>query len=269
MRKKNKEPQKIAVITGGSSGIGKVILKTLSEYGYKTICVSRSRPQDVEEIDFDFYQCDLSDSEQTESVAKNITEKYPKIDLIINNAGLGISGATELLPLESVRYVMEVDYFAPFVFTRALIPNVPKGGKIIFVSSACALFALPYRNVYCSAKTALNMLAYGLRMELYNSGINVVTICPGDVKSEFTSNRLKFEQTNERYGGRVLASQQKIDGRQNKRMDVNKVGRKITKIAVKKKRALYIVGAKYKLLYFCSRVFSQNFMLKITRKMFN
>ena len=63
MRKKNKEPQKIAVITGGSSGIGKVILKTLSEYGYKTICVSRSRPQDVEEIDFDFYQCDLSDSE--------------------------------------------------------------------------------------------------------------------------------------------------------------------------------------------------------------
>ena len=171
--------------------------------------------------------------------------------------------------MESVRYVMEVDYFAPFVFTRALLKSVPKGGKIIMLSSACALFALPYRNVYCSAKAALNMLSYGLRMELKNSGISVVTVCPGDVKSEFTANRLKFEQTNERYGNNVIESQQKIDGRQNKRMNVNKVGKKIAKIAVKKKRALYIVGAKYKLLYFCSRVFSLNFMLKVTGKMFN
>ncbi len=267
MRKNNNERQKVAVITGGSSGIGKVIIKTLNEYGYKTVCVSRIAPP--EEIECDFFQCDLSVSEQAEITAKRIADKYEKIQLIINNAGLGISGATELLPMESVRYVMEVDYFAPFVFTRALLKSVPKGGKIVMVSSACALFALPYRNVYCSAKAALNMLSYGLRMELKNSGISVVTVCPGDVKSEFTANRLKFEQTNERYGNNVIESQQKIDGRQNKRMDVNKVGKKIAKIAVKKKRALYIVGAKYKLLYFCSRVFSLNFMLKVTGKIFS
>lgn len=267
MSKKNIDKYKIAVVTGGSSGIGKVMLSELNKYGYKTVCVSRRKPN-FENTDCDFFECDLSVTEQAESTALKIREKYGKIDLVINNAGLGVSGATELLPMESVRYVMEVDYFAPFVFTRALLPAIPRGGKIVMISSACALFALPYRNVYCSAKAALNMLSFGLRMELKNSGISVVSICPGDIKSDFTANRLKYLETNERYGENVAAAQNKVDGRENKRMNVNKAAEKITKIAVKKKRALYIVGAKYKVLYFLSKIFGTNFIVKMTGKLF-
>ena len=256
---------KVAVVTGGSSGIGRELVTDLRAYGYTVACVSRSAPENA---DCDFFACDLSDRDARENTAREIATKYKNVHLLVNNAGLGVSGATELIPEESVRYVLEVDYFAPLLFTRALLPAMPAGGKIVMISSACALFALPYRNVYCSAKAALNMLAYGLRMELARSKICVVSICPGDIKSNFTAHRLKYTDTNSRYGGAVLSAQQKVDDREHKRMNLRKTGEKIAKIAVKKKKALYIVGAKYKLLYFCSRIFSQNFMLRLTRKFF-
>ncbi len=261
--KKRTTDKKTAVVTGASSGIGKEIAANLTEKGYTVVNVSRRESENT-----DFFPCDLSDPVQTENTAKQIIQKYGKIDLIVNNAGLGISGATELLPQESVRHVMEVDYFAPLLFTRALLPAVPAGGKIVMISSACALFALPYRGVYCSAKAALNMLSFGLRMELKHNQIDVVSVCPGDIRSNFTENRLKYADTNERYGKRVVGAQEKVDKREHKRMDVRKASKKISKIILKKKGALYIVGAKYKLLYFCSRVFSQNFMLKMTNKIF-
>ena len=256
---------KTAVITGASSGIGRVIASKLRSYGYQVICVSRTRP-DIEAADF--FECDLSNEEKTKETAEKIAEKYEKIDLVINNAGLGISGATELLPMESVRYVMEVDYFAPLVFTRELIPYIPRGGKIVMISSACALFPLPYRGVYCSAKSALNMLSFGLRMELSSSGITVVSVCPGDIRTEFTKNRMKYTESNDRYGESVLASQNKIDNREHKRMNAEKAGAKIAKIAAKKKGAMYIIGGKYKLLYFLSKILPERLMLKATQSMF-
>ena len=263
--KKQKKAGQVAVLTGGSSGIGREILRELTEYGYTVISVSRHAP--TEQMG-DFFACDLSDAAQTEQVARSIGEKYGHIDLLINNAGLGISGATELLPQDDIRYVCEVDYFAPLLFTRALLPYMGAGGKIVMISSACALFALPFRGVYCSAKAALNMLGFSLRMELAPAKIDVVTVCPGDIKSDFTANRLKFTDTNTRYGNAVLASQQHVDKREDKRMPVQKAGKKITKIAVKKRKALYIVGAKYKVLYFFSKIFPQNFMLRMTRSLF-
>ncbi|MDE6398858.1 MAG: SDR family oxidoreductase, partial [Clostridiales bacterium] len=187
--KKQTGKDKVAVVTGGSSGIGKELVRNLRNYGYTVVCVSRSAPENGA---CDFFACDLSDRDALSATAQKITEKYKNVHLLINNAGLGVSGATELLPEESVRYVLEVDYFAPLLFTRALLPAIPSGGKVVMISSACALFALPYRNVYCSAKAALNMLAYGLRMELARSKICVVSICPGDIKSNFTANRLKY-----------------------------------------------------------------------------
>ncbi len=265
-RKENKQ-DKIAVVTGGSSGIGAVLVKRLAYYGYKVICVSRSAPEESEECDF--FSCDLSIPERAEETAQAILAKYGKIDLLVNNAGLGVSGATELIPQESIRYVMEVDYFAPLLFTRALLPAMPRNSKIVMIGSACALFALPYRGVYCSAKAALNMLAFSLRMELKKSGITVTTVCPGDIRSRFTRSRLKYTQSNARYGDSVLAAQEKIDNREHKRMKVQSAGKKIARIAVKKKGALYIVGAKYKFLYFLSKIFPQSWMIGATNAMFN
>lgn len=267
-RGKKQTEQKTAVLTGGSSGIGRVLLQKLLKNGYRAVCISRSAPNE-EDPSVDFFACDLSDGDALKSVACAILQKYPKIDLLINNAGLGISGATELLPEEKIRYVMEVDYFAVLNLTRALLPAMQRGSKIVNISSACALFALPYRNVYCSAKAAVNMLSFGLRMELKKSGITVVCVCPGDIKSAFTKNRLKYTDGGDRYGEDVLKAQQKIDCREHKRMNVEKAASKIFRIANKKKGALYIVGAKYKLFYFLQRILPTRLFYGAVGKIFN
>lgn len=248
----NKE-KKVAVLTGGSSGIGKELMKHLIDADYFVVSISRTEPTVEEEngkASHAFFACDLSCPEQVESTAAAILEQYPKIDLLINNAGLGISGATASLPEEEIRYVFEVDYFSVLNLTRALLPAMQKGSKIVNISSACALFALPYRNVYCSAKAAVNMLSLGLRMELKASGIPVVCICPGDIKTDFTKNRIKHTD-----GDRAKLAQEKIDSREHKRMDPEKAGRKIARIALRKKGALYIVGAKYKFFNLLYRLF--------------
>lgn len=256
---------KVVVITGASSGIGKRLLNSFVNFGYIVIAVNRTNPDNYQ----NFIMCDLSDEQSIVDATQIILQKYDKIDILINNAGLGISGAQELLPFDEIRRVVEVDYFAALQITRLLLPSMTEKSKIVNISSACALFALPYRAVYCSAKAALSMFSYGLRMELSKSGISVVTVCPGDIKTNFTANRLKFSDSNSRYGDDITKAAAKVDNRENKRMDEVKASAKIFKIAANKNKALYIIGGKYKFLYFMQKILPTNLFLKLTNKMFN
>ena len=187
----------------------------------------------------------------------------------MNNAGLGISGATECLPDAEVERVMDTDYLGALRLSRAVLPLMPHTGKIVNISSACALFALPYRGVYCSAKAAMSMMSYAMRMELSFFGIKVVTVCPGDVKTEFTANRLKFSDTNERYQNAPALSAEAIDKNNDKRMDCKTTAKRIFRIADKKSGALYIVGAKYKFFYLAQRLLPTGLFLGILNRIFN
>lgn len=275
MAKKSKK-SRIIVITGGSSGIGAQLVRRFMQNGDAVVTLSRTNPDEFLPLDETgaaagqarFLACDLSDSAQTEAAAARLTECLAKIDILINNAGLGISGATELLPVTEVRGVVEVDYFAALLLSSRLLPLVCENGKIVTISSACALFALPFRGVYCAAKAAASMLSYSMRMELSNTSIKAVCICPGDIKSGFTANRRKVAATNARYGNRVTNAAKKIDSREHKRMDADRSGKAIYKICDKKRGALYIVGAKYKFLYAASRLLPVGLFLKLTDRMF-
>ncbi len=255
---------KIVVISGGSSGLGYELVKMFEEGGDTAVCLSRSVPDGIK----NHVYCDVSNQESVISAVKTIGERFGRIDLLINNAGKGISGATELLPVDKIREVMDTDYYGSLYLSRQALPLMGDKGKIVNISSACALFALPFRSVYCSAKAAVNMMSFAMRMELKNTGIKVVCICPGDVKTPFTANRLKFYETNERYGSRIKDAAEKIDTRQDKRMDCKKTAKKLFKICVKKNKALYIVGAKYKMLYFFQKILPANFFIKMTGKLF-
>lgn len=255
---------KTVVITGASSGIGAQLRENFVKAGHKVVCIMRTNPDNFE----DFISCDLTDSAAVIFAAQQIKQIYGKVDILINNAGIGISGAMELLPEDKIRQVIELDYFAALLLTREMLPIMKKGGKIVNISSACALFALPFRSVYCSAKAAMNMFSFGLRMELSACGIDVVSICPGDILTPFTTSRLKYNQTNERYGNRVENAANKVDSRNDKRMSAIKSGKKIFKIANNKKGALYIIGAKYKVLNFFSRILPTGLYLKVTNALF-
>lgn len=254
------------IVTGGTSGIGKEIADMFRAKGDNVFVLAK----DVKQENANFFACDISNEEQVKQAIETIGEKTKNINILINCAGYGISGALELIPSTEAKQEFEVNMIGAFLINKYAIKYMAKGDVIVHISSACSLFALPFRGLYCASKTALSMYSDCLRMELKPLGIKVVDICPGDVKTNFTKNRVKIFETNKRYGDRIANSAHNIDKNQDKRMSPVYVAKKIVKISLKRNpKPRFIIGAKYKLLYFASRIFSKRTMLFITEKMFN
>lgn len=255
---------KVIVITGASSGIGLQLKKNYQKDGDIVINLSRSAQED----EFNF-KVDVSNKELICLTFEKIYNKYKKIDVLINCAGYGVFGANELLEEEKCKKIFDVNFYGTLWCCQSALKYMTKGAKIINISSACALFALPFRSMYSASKSAVNMMTYGLRMELKNYGIKVCCICPGDIKSNFSKNRDITFATNEKYQDRIIKSVKKIEERENGRMDLIKTSKKIYKICNKNRlKAVYIVGAKYKCLNFFSKFASISAILNITNNFF-
>lgn len=255
---------KIVVVTGGSSGVGYNLCKSFIAQGDKVINIAR-HSCDIQNVDN--FACDLSNEENIVVVCEQIKQKYSHIDILINNAGFGLSGATELLPLHNIKNLFEVNFFAVVSLVQKFLPIINKGGKIINISSVCAFYPVPFRGIYCASKSALNLMSYSLDMECRNFGVRVCAICPSEIKTNFTQNRVKVFDTNERYGTKIENAAKKIDSKNDKRASVEKVGKKIFRLINKKKiRPYYIIGFKFKLLHFIMRFLPYNMLHKVIYK---
>ncbi|MDD2445458.1 MAG: SDR family NAD(P)-dependent oxidoreductase [Clostridia bacterium] len=249
------------VITGGTSGLGKELTLKFKNQGHNIIVLARS----VDEKDG--IKCDLSNENDIKKAFKEIGEKFDKIDLLLNNAGYGISGATELISALEARRIFDVNFFGTLFCIQNALPLMRKGGKIINISSVCAFFPLPFRTLYCASKSAVSMFTNCLNMELKNANVQVSAICPGDIKTSFTKNRVKNFETNERYGNRIKSATDNIDKNESKRMSVQYASCKVFKIINKKKlKPQYIIGKKYKFLYILYKIFPLNWFIKATNK---
>ncbi len=256
--KRNKQ---VVVITGSTSGIGEKLCELYRAAGDDVVGIARrATPPDI--------AADVTDFAQLRSAIDEAAARYGHIDTVIACAGGGLSGASELLPLEEIEKQTALNFTGALETARAALGFMGDGGKVVFISSACALFALPYRAMYCASKAAINMAAFGLYMELKDKGIRVTSICPGDIKTNFTENRVKFSDGGERYGDAPKISAQKIDSRENKRMKLDPAARKIFKYCNKCRKPMYIVGAKYKALNFFRHLLPQKVMLDLTAKLF-
>lgn len=254
--------EKIVVISGATSGLGKALAEKFIADGDVVCNLARS----CEESDT-AYKCDVSDEWQVNRAVDAIGARYGRVDILINNAGVGISGATEFIPVEDIKRAMDISYFGALYLTRACLKYMSSGARIIFMSSIAGLTAIPFRSVYCSVKAAELMLGESLRMELSQTGIDVVTLCPGEIKTNFSANKLADVRTSERYGDRVQKAQAKVFDREEKRMPISKVIDKMYKICRKGRKAMYIIGGKYKFLYFGKRVLPTTTYLKLTDNM--
>ena len=256
---------KIVVITGATSGIGKKLKELFLNYNDIVFSISRS-----EEITKNSYPCDISDINQIKNAFEYIKSIYGHIDILINNAGYGISGATELITDENTRKIFDVNFFGALNCIRSALPLMNNKSKIFNIASACAIFPLPYRSLYCATKSALDILSQSMALELNPYGIYVVSICPGDIKTNFSPNRVKNFQTNERYLNRIENATNHIDKRENKRMSVDYAGKKIYKICTKKHpKQRYIIGFKYKMFYIAQKLIPLRIFNKILAKIFD
>ena len=240
---------KIVVITGGNSGIGKSTADMFRAKG--DIALSLSLGIDEEYKDYS-YICDISNEEQIVSTMSAIKEKYGCIDILINNAGFGVNGAMELIDTATFKKISDINVFGAYCVTKYALPLMSKGSKIVNISSVSGLFPAPFRGLYCYSKSALNMYSLCQRMELKQAGLDVCIVCPGEVKTGFMKNRVRCDQTNERYGKQVERAFAFLDKHDDgKRMSPNQVAKVIVKQATRKRtKAIKIVGFPFKLMYF-------------------
>lgn len=258
--------KKIVVITGASSGIGFKTAELFKKNNDIVINISNT----ASDIGDENFIADISNKKEISDIFDEIEKRYKKIDVLINNAGYGMSGITELLHEEDCKKIFDVNFFGTLNCIQKAIPLMNQGGKIINLGSAMALFPIPFRSMYGACKSAVVNFSQSLRMELAPNGIDVSVICPGNAKTNFTKNRVKQFETNERYGNRITIATDKIDKGDSKRMSPDIIAKAIYKQANKKHtKPMLIVGGKYKLLYFVTNLTPKSWLLKITGNIYD
>ncbi|MEG2216995.1 MAG: SDR family NAD(P)-dependent oxidoreductase [Clostridia bacterium] len=181
----------IAIVTGGSSGIGKATVKMLADNGYKVYELSRSG---YSENGIMHITTDVTKSEDVTTAVRQIVGVEGRIDLLINNAGFGISGAVEFTDSSDAQAQLNVNFFGTLHCIQAVLPimRAQRSGHIINLSSVAAPIAIPFQAFYSATKSAINSLTLSLRNEVRPFGIQVCAVQPGDVCTGFTAARKRM-----------------------------------------------------------------------------
>lgn len=181
---------KVILITGGSSGIGKSVGEFLSQKGFTVYGTSRN-PNKITNHPFKLIALDVNDSVSIDTAINTVISSEGKIDVLINNAGMGITGPIEDTPTDEMRKVFDTNFFGAIDVMKAVLPQMRKqqSGLIINVTSIAGYMGLPFRGVYSATKGALELVTEATSMEVQKFGIDVVTVAPGDFATNIASGR--------------------------------------------------------------------------------
>lgn len=198
---------KVAIITGASSGIGLATAKLLSENGAKVALIARSKDK-LEKLsgklkDSYVVQADLSKENEVRQMIKKVSKHYGQIDILINNAGVGYDASIEHTEIAKLHHIIDLDFLGPYVAMQEVIPIMRKlgGGVIVNISSGTALMALPNMSGYSSLKRAIAGVSLTAREELKKDNISVSVIYPFITLTDFEKNTLKSGDQFEYSGG--------------------------------------------------------------------
>jgi short-subunit dehydrogenase len=181
---------KIVLITGASSGIGKSTAAFLASKNYTVYGTGRN-PKSITDASYTLLPLDVTKTGSIEKVIHHIIAKEGRIDVLVNNAGTGITGPIEDTPTDEMRKVFETNFFGAIEMMKAVLPQMRKqqSGTIINVTSIAGYMGLPYRGIYSATKGALDLVSEATRMEVKEFGINITTIAPGDVATNIAAGR--------------------------------------------------------------------------------
>ncbi len=181
---------KVVLITGGSSGIGKSIGEFLLQKGFIVYGTSRD-PQKVQNSLFPLLSVDVRNVESIQKAIASLIEIEKRVDIVVNNAGVGITGPLEEIPTEEIKNNFETNFFGPIEVMKAVLPQMraQKAGLIINITSVAAYMGLPYRSVYSASKSALEIITESMRMEVKSFGIHITNLAPGDFATNIAAGR--------------------------------------------------------------------------------
>ena len=182
--------KKVVLITGGSSGIGKCVGEYLSAKGFVVYGTSRN-PKQIDNHLFKLVALDVNSTESIKNAIDEVVLAEGQLDILINNAGMGITGPIEETPTNEMRKVFDTNFFGAIDVMKAVLPQMraQNSGLIINVTSIAGYMGLPFRGIYSATKGALELVTEAVRMEVKSFGIQVTNVAPGDFATNIASGR--------------------------------------------------------------------------------
>jgi short-subunit dehydrogenase len=205
---------KVAVVTGASMGIGEAIAKLFLQEGAKVVLCARDLPRTkaAEQrlgggANTLSIACDVSKRDQVDALVKAAVARFGRIDIFVNNAGFGLNDAVADMDMAEFRRMFDTNLFGAVDCMQAVIPIMKRqgGGDIVNISSVSGHISTPYMSGYAATKHAMNAIGKAARLELMRHNINVLTVCPGYIATDFVKNMVKGKHA-ERVGSSVKYS---------------------------------------------------------------
>lgn len=190
---------KVVIITGGSSGIGKALAEVFGSHGSKVLITGRNQEaldSAVKElsdkgINIAGFQSDVSKEEDNKAMADKAVELYGGIDILINNAGISMRALFQDLDLDVIKRVMDINFYGAIYATKYCLTHIIKSkGSVVGISSIAGYRGLPARVGYSASKFALQGFLESLRTEMLKTGVHVLTACPGFTASNIRKTAL-------------------------------------------------------------------------------
>ncbi len=265
----------IVVISGASSGIGLDAATHFAQNGHTVYALSRSgkvragSTPPAAELDIRHLKVDVTNAEAVKQAVALIEAEHGVIDVVIANAGYGISGSFEEHTEAEWKQQIDVNLFGVIHLVQAVLPNMRehKAGKIIITSSLAGKIAIPYQSYYSASKAALNSLCLALQNEVHQFGITCVALMLGDISTQFTAQR---EKTFSNFYPKLNASIAKVEKDEQSGQSSKAVAERMYKIATgaSSQAPLQTLGASYQFVTFLAHVLPSRASNFLVRKLY-
>lgn len=236
---------KVVLITGGSSGIGKSIGEFLSSKEFKVYGTSRN-PENYKNSIFPIITLDVKEVESITTAISKVISAEGRLDILINNAGVGITGPIEEIPENQIQHNFDTNFFGPINVIKSVLPQMRKqnSGLVINITSIAGYMGLPYRGVYSASKGALGLLTEAFRMELKDFNIKMTNIAPSDFATNIAAGRFHSPVINTSPYKKYESVLNNINDHVNKSNDPIAVSKMVLKVInTKNPKIHYKVGA--------------------------
>ena len=187
--------QPVALVTGASSGIGQAAALALAAAGFQVIGTSRNTSRVTPREGMTFLDLDVTSDESVATVVQQVIDRFGRIDVLVNNAGVGSAGAAEESSVAQAQGVFDVNVFGVIRMTKAVLAHMRArgGGRIINISSVLGLVPQPYMAVYAASKHAIEGYSESLDHEVRAHGVRVLLIEPGYTNTGFEGNSVRAD----------------------------------------------------------------------------
>ena len=234
-----------AIVTGGSGGIGRCTAAALAAAGCRVYELSRhERPQPG----VTHLAADVTDFAQVRAAVDEVLAREGRVDILVCNAGFGISGAAELTSAADAHAQLELNLFGMDNACRAVLPamRAQGGGRIVCMSSIAGILPIPFQLWYSVSKAAANAYVLALQNEVRPFGVSLCAVMPGDIRTGFTAARKKTAEEGP-YGGRVARSVARMEHDEETGMSPEDAAAYVAKMALRRSSSpLKALGAPYK-----------------------